>query len=79
MQFDDNREELEIQFECFQEIVKDAEYYKGDYDVIPTVDGVVLQTKDKYLEKDVNVKPIPHYETSNTSGGTTIYIASEVL
>ena len=51
--------------------------YKGDYNVTPTVSGETLQTKYKYMEEDLVLKPIPIYETTNNSGGLTVYIAKE--
>lgn len=52
--------------------------YEGDYEVTPKADSaVVLPTKDRFLNRDVNVKKIPYYETSNQTG-VTVYIAAEV-
>lgn len=52
--------------------------YSGSYSVTPTPDAQTLPTAGRYMDDDVTVKSIPFYETSNTSGGSTIYIASEV-
>lgn len=52
--------------------------YYGSYEVIPTTDEQVLHTKSKYMEDDVTVRAIPYFETSNQTGGDTVYIASEV-
>lgn len=52
--------------------------YDGDYEVIPTVEGVELNTKDKFMVDDVKIKAIPFYEVSNTSGGNTVYIAGKI-
>lgn len=52
--------------------------YEGSYDVTPTVDGLTMNTKEKYMKENVNVMPIPYYDVSNTSGGTTVYIADEL-
>lgn len=54
------------------------EKYKGEYEVTPTVDGGTLQTANKFLENDINIKPIPFYEVSNNFDGQTIYIAKEL-
>lgn len=56
---------------------KNSEVYRGDYEFTPTVDGGVLKTAQKLMEKDVVVNPIPTYEVSNDAGGTTFYIAKE--
>lgn len=55
-----------------------AATYTGDYEVTPTVDGLGLQTKHKYMTDDVTVRAIPFFEVSNTGGGTTVYIADEI-
>ena len=52
--------------------------YKGDYAVTPKVDEQVMPTKGKYMIDDVTVNPIPIFEVSNSSGGTTVYIAKEM-
>lgn len=51
-----------------------AEVYEGDYEVIPKVTAQSLPTKEKYMIDDVTVKEIPFFETSNNSGGNTVYI-----
>lgn len=53
--------------------------YEGDYDVIPKVTEQVLPTAEKYLYDDVTVRKIPYYEASNSSGGNTVYIGTEVV
>lgn len=56
----------------------DSKPYEGVYDVTPkTYEPVVLPTRNRLLSRDVNVKKIPYYETSNQTG-VTVYIASEV-
>ena len=52
--------------------------YSGSYEATPTAAGFAMRTAGAYMEKDVTVNAIPYFETSNTSGGNTIYIASEV-
>lgn len=52
--------------------------YEGDYEVIPTVDGLNMATRGKLMVDDVIVRAIPFYEVSNLSGGNTIYIADKI-
>lgn len=53
--------------------------YDGDYDVTPQAEEqMVLKTKGKKMARDVVVKEIPYFETSNSSGGYTVYIAGEI-
>lgn len=51
--------------------------YKGDYEVTPTFEQQSLATADKVLKEDVTVKAIPRYDVTNTSGGVTVYIATQ--
>ena len=34
--------------------------YEGDYDVVPSEEGTVLQTKDQRMTDDVRIAPIPN-------------------
>lgn len=52
--------------------------YTGSYEVTPKTSEQSLKTKDRHLTDDVTVKAIPFFETSNNSGGNTVYIGSEV-
>ena len=54
-----------------------TDQYSGPYVVIPKVEEQVLKTKQKVMTNDLTVKGVPVYEVSNTSGGTTVYIAKE--
>lgn len=49
--------------------------YQGEYEVTPRSFAQVLDTDNKLMEDDVNVKAIPYYETSNTYG-ETVYIGT---
>lgn len=56
------------------------EAYSGEYRVTPKADtAVVLKTAAKYMTDDITVLKVPFYKTSNEQGGTTVYIASEVI
>lgn len=55
-----------------------GEPYDGDYIVTPRVAEQVMPTKEKVMLEDVTIRGIPYYETSNLSGGNTVYIAKEV-
>ena len=54
------------------------EDYNGAYEVTPKVIEQALKTKDKRMTDDVRIKSIPFFNVSNTSGGSTAYIGSEV-
>ena len=61
--------------------VPDGAYpiYTGAYTVTPKTEGQTLATEKKSMQKDVTVKAIPFYEVGNTSGGSTVYIGTEVF
>lgn len=67
-------------FEHYQVITTapDVEMYAGSYSVTPTVNGQTIPTARKYMLEDLEIKAIPRFNTSNVSGGTTVYIANEV-
>lgn len=53
--------------------------YVGDYTVTPQAfEEVILETNGKKMTKNVTVKEIPYFETTNTSGGVTVYIAGQI-
>ena len=52
--------------------------YEGSYEVTPKVDSQNLPTKNKVLVDDMTVKAIPFFNVSNISGGSTVFIGSEV-
>jgi len=52
--------------------------YDGENVVIPQVDNsIILNTENKLLKTDITVEPIPYYQTSNLSGGFTVYIGGD--
>ena len=53
--------------------------YNGEYIVTPKAfKEQTLKTNGKKMINDVTIKEVPYYETSNTDGGETVYIAGEV-
>lgn len=60
-------------------ISEDSEPYTGAYEVTPLADETqVLNTAKKRLDKNITIHPVPYVETSNSSNGTTIYIAERM-
>lgn len=52
--------------------------YTGEYEVVPKAhEDQTLETQGKLMSKDVLVFKVAKYETSNLSGGYTVYIAEE--
>lgn len=59
---------------------RDSEYpdYDGQTTVIPRADtSTVLETQNKVVRDNITVTEVPYWETSNDSGGLTVYIATE--
>ena len=56
-----------------------GQIFNGSYEIIPSVEGTTMDTKNKYMRDDVNIHPIPFFSVGNNSGGNTVYIGSEVL
>ena len=54
--------------------VGDYEHYGGEYSVTPKFENQKLNTKNKVMDFDIDVKPIPVIETPNPSGGLTVII-----
>lgn len=55
-----------------------TELYTGEYNVVPkAAEEQRLPCAGKKMLKDVDIKAIPFFETSNEAG-TTVYIAAEV-
>lgn len=53
----------------------DIDWYDGEYDIDPDVhEAVVLATKRKTLVEDITVHKVAYSETTNPSGGTTVFI-----
>lgn len=69
---------LEFDLEVDQTIVVnliEGERYDGEYVVTPLAKNeVVLETSGKIMLDDVTVRKVPYFETSNDSGGYTVYI-----
>lgn len=55
-----------------------GELYNGDYSVTPKVSEQKMNTAGKVMLEDVTVFAIPYFDVSNTSGGSTVYIADEI-
>lgn len=51
--------------------------YSGSYEITPKIDSQTMATQNKIMRRNVNIKAIPYFETSNLYGNT-VYIGSEV-
>ncbi len=66
---------LALDTRIVNEIVN-VDHYEGSYDITPLAYyEQILPTKDKMCDDDIMVRRVPYYETSNLSGGNTVYIA----
>ena len=50
------------------------ESYDGSYEVTPTIEQQILQTKNKTMVNDLTIKSIPYSESDNSAGGITVTI-----
>ena len=55
---------------------EEAEPYEGEYVVTPSAGSQILETANKKMINDFEVKAIPYYDISNEYG-RTIYIGGE--
>ena len=52
----------------------DIEHYAGEYDVTPLVTAQVLATRDRLMDDDVRVNPVPYRESPLAGGGIEVTI-----
>jgi hypothetical protein len=52
--------------------------YEGEYTITPETSAQTLPTAHKRMQDDLTVLAIPYYETTNETGGNTVYIGMEV-
>ncbi len=48
--------------------------YTGPYEVTPAIEAQTLNTTNRVMTEDVNIKEIPYYSVSNSANGETIII-----
>lgn len=70
--------DMDVDFGAIQIVNIGAQNYEGDYVVTPKVNSQTIPTKGRIMSEDVTVKAIPYFDVSNTSGGSTVYIAKEI-
>lgn len=69
---------FEVDFKEVYTIISGGLPYTGDYVVTPAVNEQMLNTANKIMEENLVIKSIPFFNTSNTAGGTTVYIGKEL-
>ena len=55
----------------------EADDYEGEYTITPSGESQILETANKKLADDVEIKAIPYYDVANEYG-RTIYIGGEI-
>lgn len=79
LQMREQDERFDVRFEELYLVGDSAlDHYKGTYEVTPKTAAQELETKNKVMDDNVHIKSIPFYSVSNTSGGETVYIGSEL-
>lgn len=56
------------------EIPNTVDGYEGDYSIIPSTENQILDTQNKLLKQNIEIKAIPYTETENSAGGITVTI-----
>lgn len=82
----EEEEKIDIEVEQYEDISVDIDgvfiaageyqHYDGEYQAIPKFENQTLETKNKVMDFDVQIKPIPVEKVANTSGGNTVIIGS---
>lgn len=80
VEFSENDQAFKVNMGEVQTVTKyiGGEVYDGDYGITPKVEAQTMPTKNKVMADDVTVRAIPFFDVSNTSGGSTVYIAKEI-
>lgn len=75
-----NDQSFNANFGQIQQLTKyiGGDVYEGDYNITPKIAPQTIPTKGKVMTDDVKINSIPFFNVSNTSGGSTVYIAREV-
>lgn len=60
-------------------VIRHSDYpdYSGEYEVTPTPSSQTLETTNKTMRKDLEIRAIPYYDVSNPYG-RTIYIGGDL-
>lgn len=60
-------------------VINHSDYpdYSGEYEVTPTPSSQILETTNKTMRRDVEIRAIPYYDVSNPYG-RTIYIGGDL-
>ena len=76
VQFKESTQKIPVQFKNLQPITArpEVDYYEGSYEVVPKITAQKLETKDKYLTANVEIKEIPFANVTNNAGGVTVSI-----
>ncbi len=72
-------DKIEGQIDIPDKIGDNFQFYKGSYIIEPKFNNQTLDTKEKIMKKDIQVKPILVSVTSNSAGGNTIYIGGAAI
>lgn len=68
-------ESLDVEFGSTTKIdSENIDPYVGEYEVTPMLEEQTLDTAQKLMSADLQIKQIPIYAVSNNAGGTTVTI-----
>lgn len=74
----DSLEFFRVDFGEIQSVGTGGTQYEGSYDAIPSLEEQTLNTKQKFLSKDVKIQAIPVQKIPSDTGGIAVYIASKI-
>ena len=76
MRFSESSQRIPVHFKELQLVGTGSqlENYEGPYEVTPKITAQTLETKQKFMDKDIQIREIPYYRVSNIKGGDTVTI-----
>lgn len=78
IRFEETVKDVNAEFDELQFVTIGNEPYTGEYEITPKVSKQIVPTKGKVMQNDLTVNSVPFFDVGNTSGGSTVYIASEI-
>ena len=76
MRFNESSQRISVHFKELQIVGTGSqlEKYEGPYEVSPQITTQTLETKQKIMDEDIQIREIPFCRVSNIKGGETVTI-----
>lgn len=75
--FQSDKVEIENKFGQIETVVVHDEVYDGVYEIDPAVDAQVLETGNKYVERNITVNGVPIHRYLDANGEMIVVIGDE--